>query len=57
MKKPGLWDRGVAIGEPGQEPDRKKMTRSVRQRYGLGWLKSSVYNLEADIWAAKLLYE
>ncbi len=34
-KKPSLWDRGVATGGPGQKPDRKKMTRSVRQRYGL----------------------
>ncbi len=43
MKKTGLWDCGVATGGPGQKPDRKKMTRSVRkkmtqsvrQRYGL----------------------
>ncbi len=24
-KKPGLWDRGVATGEPGQKSDRKKL--------------------------------
>ncbi len=35
FKKPGLWDRDVSTGRPGQKPDRKKMTRSVRQRYGL----------------------
>ncbi len=39
MKKPGLWDRGVATGGPGQKPDRKKMIRSVRQRYGLWRVK------------------
>ncbi len=38
-KKPGLWDRGVATGGPGQKPDRKKINRSVRQRYGLWRLK------------------
>ncbi len=25
MKKPGLWDRGVATGGAGQKPDRKKL--------------------------------
>ncbi len=35
MKKPGLWDLGVATGELGQKPDRKKMTQSVRQWYDL----------------------
>ncbi len=30
-KKPGLWDCGMVIGGPGQKPDRKKMTWSVRQ--------------------------
>ncbi len=29
-KKPRLWDCGVATGGPGQKPERKKMTRSVR---------------------------
>ncbi len=38
-KTPGLWDHGVATGEPGQKPIRKKMTRSVRQWYGLWWVK------------------
>ncbi len=33
-KKTGL-DRGVAAGGPGQKHDRKKMTRSVRQSYGV----------------------
>ncbi len=33
--KPGLWDRDVATGGLGQKPVRKKMTRSVRQEYGL----------------------
>ncbi len=37
-KKPGLWDRGVATGGPGQKPDRKKMTWSVRQSYGFCWV-------------------
>ncbi len=36
-KKLGLWDRGVATGGPGQKPDWKKMTRSVRQSFGF-WL-------------------
>ncbi len=43
MKKPGLWDRSVATGGPGQKPDRKKMTRSVRQRYGLWWVKKVLH--------------
>ncbi len=38
-KKPGLFDRGVATGGLGQKPDRKKMTQSVRQRYGLWRVK------------------
>ncbi len=29
-KKPGLWDRGIVTGGPGQKPDWKKMTHSVR---------------------------
>ncbi len=37
-KTPGLWDRGVATGEPDQKPDGKKMTRSVGQGYGLWWV-------------------
>ncbi len=41
-KKPGLWDRGVATEGLGQKPVRKKMTRSVRQWYGLWWDKSSL---------------
>ncbi len=39
MKKPGLSDSGVATGRPGQKPDRKKKARSVRQWYGLWWVK------------------
>ncbi len=35
IKNPRLSDCGVATGGPGQKPDRKKMTQSVRQRYGL----------------------
>ncbi len=32
--KPGLWDHGMVTGGPGQKPDWKNMTRSVRQWYG-----------------------
>ncbi len=41
QKKPSLWDRGMATGGPGQKPDRKKMTWSVRQSYGLWQVKTN----------------
>ncbi len=34
MKETSLWDRGMVTGGPGQKPDRKKMTQSIRQWYG-----------------------
>ncbi len=43
MKKPGLWDRGMVNGGPGQKPDWKKMSRSVRQWYGYWWVKSWIF--------------
>ncbi len=43
-KNPGMWDRGVATGGPGQKPDRKKMTRSVRQSYGF-WKVNTMVGL------------
>ncbi len=34
LKKPGLWDRGMVTGGPGQKHDWKIMAPSVRQWYG-----------------------
>ncbi len=45
MKKPRLWNRGVATGRPGQKPDRKKITRSVRQWYSLWGVKDKKLTL------------
>ncbi len=44
MKKPGLWDHGVATGGPGQKPDKKKNDRSVRQQYVL-WRVNSLISI------------
>ncbi len=51
MKKPGLWNCGVTTSRPGQKPDRKKMTRSVRQQYGLWRVK---FQNHLKTWALKV---
>ncbi len=43
-KKPDLWVRGMVTGGPGQKPDWKKMTRSVRQWYGHWRVKLSLWD-------------
>ncbi len=48
-KKFGLWDRDMVTGRPGQKPDFKKMTRSVRQWYGHWRVKDVIRNLK-KVW-------
>ncbi len=38
-KNTSLWVHGMVTGGPGQKPDWKKITRSVRQWYGYWWVK------------------
>ncbi len=44
MKKPGLWDLVMVTGGPGQKPNWKKMTQSVRQWYGHWWVNFDIRN-------------
>ncbi len=40
MKKPGMWDRSMATGGPGQKPDRKKWPRLSDSGMASGGLKT-----------------
>ncbi len=44
MKKPRLWDRGVALADWVKNLIEKQMTRSVRQRYDLWRVKPSPWD-------------
>ncbi len=48
-KQPGLWDYSMVTGGPGQKPDRKKMTRFVRQWYGHWRVKNNFSLIHFEI--------
>ncbi len=48
-KKTSLWDCGTVTGRPGQKPDWKKMTRSVRQWYGHWRVKAKLICIVYDL--------